>query len=238
MEETTKPLITCVTATYGRLSHLREALSCFLVQDYPNKELVILNNHPHPMKCDVEGVRVVNECGHPTLGHCRNRLIDFINGEYVNTWDDDDWWRPWHLSQCMEYIRKYKVRAWKPTFSWFNNNGKFTLLSNVMEASILIEVELIRKYKYKESAGDEHEPLMQGIHHVCRNDDVGERASYIYNWGNGLCHASGKINHPTESLQQRTEEWQSKHQDVGDILEPVPYSEIEEKIMKGIHDAK
>ena len=190
------------------------------------------------MRCDIQGVRVINESGHPTLGHCRNRLVDFINGDYVNTWDDDDWWLPWHLSQCMEYIQKYGVQAWKPKFSWFNNGGKFSLISNVMEASILIKTDLVKKFRYKNSAGDEHEPLMLGIHNLCRNDDVGDKASYVYNWGNGLCHASGKVNHPTESLEQRTEEWKSKHQDVGGLLEPIDYTIIEERIKKGIDEFK
>ena len=51
-----KPLVSCLTATAGRFSVLREAVACFLAQDYPEKELVILNNHPTPLVCDLPGV--------------------------------------------------------------------------------------------------------------------------------------------------------------------------------------
>jgi glycosyltransferase involved in cell wall biosynthesis len=37
------PLISCIMPTYGRPEFLGEAVAMFLAQDYPEKELVILN---------------------------------------------------------------------------------------------------------------------------------------------------------------------------------------------------
>ena len=42
-----RPWVTCLCPTYGRFERLREALACFLAQDYPNRRLIILNDAPH-----------------------------------------------------------------------------------------------------------------------------------------------------------------------------------------------
>ena len=39
------PKVTCLCATRGRYQLLRSAISYFMLQDYPNKELIIFNNH-------------------------------------------------------------------------------------------------------------------------------------------------------------------------------------------------
>jgi glycosyltransferase involved in cell wall biosynthesis len=237
MENTNVPYVTCLTATYGRLSHLREAVSCFLAQDYPNKNLVILNNNPVPISCDLPGVKVINESGFQTLGMCRNRLIKEITGEYVNTWDDDDWWLSWHLSQAIEYIQKHNVKAWKPARSFGQNQTKGTwwYKGNAYEASMVVSSDLVREYGYKDDGmGDEHRPLLAGIKDKLRVDEVGiDRASYVYNWGNGLCHASGTLGSKKYTLEQRTKRWMDKHIDVEGELVPVDYSEIKKKINEG-----
>ena len=58
------PKVTCLCATKGRFSALRQSVSFFLLQDYPNKELLIFNNSEVPInahpKLAAQGVRVVN----------------------------------------------------------------------------------------------------------------------------------------------------------------------------------
>ena len=49
--------VTCLCPTYGRFERLRDAVACFLVQDYPAKRLLILNDAP-------ERIRFV----HPAIG--------------------------------------------------------------------------------------------------------------------------------------------------------------------------
>jgi cellulose synthase/poly-beta-1,6-N-acetylglucosamine synthase-like glycosyltransferase len=58
-------LVSCVCPTYNRPPHyhhlLEEAIESFLRQDYPNKELIVLNDCPgQELICDGPGVRVVN----------------------------------------------------------------------------------------------------------------------------------------------------------------------------------
>src|SRR5687768_14508500 len=107
-------------ATHGRYEKVCETLACFLDQDYPHRELVILNNHPVPLEYDHPLVRIYNEPKYPSLGHCRDRLLELARGEFVRTWDDDDLYLPWTLSQGVGHI-PVDAAAWKPARSWWVN---------------------------------------------------------------------------------------------------------------------
>lgn len=210
------PKISCLTSTYGRLSKLNEAVSCFLNQDYENKQLIILNNHPIPLNCDFPNVIIYNEPIYPTLGDCRNRLIDLADGEFIRTWDDDDLYFPWTLSQGIKYIENKS--SWKPKKSWFWTKDKSPeLAENVFEAAMLIRTDIAKKYKYlSNSGGNEHETLLKGLEREngCHNDDVGLLASYVYRWGWGMWHISGSLGQP--NIEERTKNWEEHNKDVQD----------------------
>lgn len=206
------PLVSCLTATYGRFSVLQEALDCFLKQDYKNKELIILNNHPEPIRCNLPQVVVINDPGHPTLGDCRNALLELASGELLRTWDDDDLYLPWAISQGVARI--CDAEAWKPMYSWGWNVGenKITLDENVFEASITFRTDVVKRYGYQPSGGDEHNPLMQNIKFVV--EEVGANgASYCYRWGTRYYRISGTLG--SGSIEDRTRIWMDANQDTG-----------------------
>jgi glycosyltransferase involved in cell wall biosynthesis len=211
-----KPLISCCTSTYGRLSKLSETVSCFLDQDYDNKELIILNNHPLTLECNLPDIKIYNEPIYPTLGDCRNRLIELANGEFIRTWDDDDLYFPWTLSQGIENIKDSP--AWKPKKSWFWMKYKEPeLAENVFEAAMLVRTDVAKKYGYlSKSGGNEHETLIKGIDKEggCYNDDMGIMASYVYRWGWGMWHISGSLG--SDNIENRTKTWTKHNNDVGD----------------------
>lgn len=208
--------IQCLTATYGRLSKLSEVVSCFLDQDYEKKELIILNNHPNPLQCSFSNVKIYNEPVYPTLGDCRNRLIELADGDFIRTWDDDDLFLPWTISQGIEYIKNYP--AWKPKKSWFWHKEKPPeLAENVFEAAMIVRTDIAKKYGYLlQSGGNEHETLLKGIDKEggCKIDDVANQASYCYRWGWGEWHISGSLG--SNSIENRTKTWKEHNQDVGD----------------------
>lgn len=242
------PLISCLMATHGRYSKVCETLTCFLQQTYPNRELVILNNHPVPLRFVHPLVRILNEPGHPSLGHCRTRLLTLAEGEFIRTWDDDDLYLPWTLMQCYENIGD--AAAWKPARSWFlNGNDLPRLCGNAMEASILFRTEAVRKHGYGAGCcGDEHLTLLHG---VARHDggiqqkEMGIWSSYGYRWGQGMHHASGAMHVPAD---QRTAAWMRKNQDIsheplvpadmtrwwGKISDAVPEEEKAEWLTKAV----
>lgn len=210
-------LVCCLTSTYGRLSMLNEVVTCFLEQDYENKKLIILNNHPVPLTCNFPNVIIYNEPIYPTLGDCRNRLIDLAEGEFIRTWDDDDLYMPWSIRQGVENIGDNA--AWKPRKSWFwRKSCKPELADNVFEAATLIHIDVAKKYRYLAvSGGNEHDTLLKGIdiEGGCKNKDMGLMASYVYRWGWGMWHISGTLGGKL-TIEQRTKDWRDHHNDVQD----------------------
>ena len=102
----TTPTVTCLCPTYGRLECLRDALACFLLQDYPGKRLLIMNDAAIPIYCDgLEEVLVINVAARmQTLGHKRQALLKCAQTDGVAHWDDDDLYLPWHLSSLTERL--------------------------------------------------------------------------------------------------------------------------------------
>ncbi|RYD67789.1 MAG: glycosyltransferase family 2 protein, partial [Verrucomicrobiaceae bacterium] len=106
------PLISCVMPTYGRPDYVNEAIRMFLDQDYPNKELVILNDCVgQNFTCDLPpeaGVRVINHPERfPSLGDKRNACIGLAQGEFIAIWDDDDVYLPWRLSHSFRMMKAH-----------------------------------------------------------------------------------------------------------------------------------
>jgi rfaE bifunctional protein nucleotidyltransferase chain/domain len=210
-------------ATYGRYARVCESLACFLWQDWPNRHLWILNNHPVPLHFDHPLVTVLNEGGaHPTLGHARNRLLEFADGEFVRTHDDDDLWMPWAFSQGVERIGA--AAAWKPTRSWWFDGYtqkdapldqlRFELAANVMEASVTWRTDFVRRVGYFNGEGEEHKSLFEALGQAgVGQHEMDSWAGYCYRWGCGEWHVSGTIGNG-KSAEERAEDWKRHNTDV------------------------
>lgn len=118
MSET--PLISCIMPTYGRPGYLGEAVEMFLAQDYPAKELILLNDCPgQTFRCELPGVQVVNvPRRYPSLGEKRNAAIEMSAGEIIAVWDDDDVHLPWRLSFSMSEMRRLRTEFYRPAEFW------------------------------------------------------------------------------------------------------------------------
>ncbi|HME08827.1 MAG TPA: glycosyltransferase family A protein [Bryobacteraceae bacterium] len=110
------PLISCVMPTYGRPNYVDEAVGMFVQQDYPAKELVILNDCPGQVfHSDRADVRVINyDTRFPTLGEKRNVSVEFAQGEYIAVWDDDDAYLPWRLSFSYSELQRLRTPFYRP----------------------------------------------------------------------------------------------------------------------------
>lgn len=122
------PLVSCICLTYNRPPDrqylVEEAIESFLRQDYPNKELIVLNDCPgQELVCDAPGVRVINVSQrYPTLGDKHNAAIQMSQGELIAIWDDDDINLPWRLSYSVE--RLGSADYFNPRAYWFiDGNG-------------------------------------------------------------------------------------------------------------------
>ncbi len=109
-------LVSCTMPTYGRPAYVGEAVAMFLADDYPNKELILLNDCPgQTFEFDHPRVRVINEPSRfPTLGDKRNACIEAAAGEIIAIVDDDDVYLPWRLSLTVEQMLRRDTPFYRP----------------------------------------------------------------------------------------------------------------------------
>lgn len=209
-----KPLVSCLMTTYGRFECVERSIASWLLQDYTNKELVILNTAEKPLILGEElknkGIRVYNGTTihgtnkpYTNVGQVRADIIKLAFGDYYICWDDDDLFLPWHISQGMDYILSNGKRAYMPKFSYYTGDGgnTFELAKNSMEASCIVHIDEIKKYGFHNSDGDEHLTWRTGLVQEGKLDEnvsVTPFESYLYIWGEEIAphKQSGSIGHP------------------------------------------
>jgi glycosyltransferase involved in cell wall biosynthesis len=89
------PLVSCIMPTYNRRSFVPLALAAFDAQDYPHRELLVIDDGSDPVGDLVEGragVRYVRLDRRATIGAKRNLACAQAAGAIIAHWDDDDWY--------------------------------------------------------------------------------------------------------------------------------------------------
>jgi glycosyltransferase involved in cell wall biosynthesis len=127
------PKVSCICPTFGRTEYLGEAIWHFLGQDYPNKELIILNdNKDITYECDIPNVVVVNKSEiYPSLGLKRNAASELATGHFLVPWDDDDIHLPHRISSLVTGIKERTARAfYTPPFVFFHTRGQKAYLKS------------------------------------------------------------------------------------------------------------
>ncbi len=93
--DTAWPLVSCIMPTYNRRQFVPQALQHFLRQDYPNRELIIVDDGQDPIGDLSEGlpnVRYLRLPSRSSIGAKRNLACQHAQGELIAHWDDDDWY--------------------------------------------------------------------------------------------------------------------------------------------------
>jgi glycosyltransferase involved in cell wall biosynthesis len=90
------PLVTCIMPTYERRRYVPQALQSFLKQDYPNRQLIIVDDGKDAIGDLVEGLPNVRyfHIARTSIGAKRNLACSHAAGEIIAHWDDDDWYSP------------------------------------------------------------------------------------------------------------------------------------------------
>ncbi|RYY37574.1 MAG: glycosyltransferase family 2 protein [Sphingobacteriaceae bacterium] len=101
MPENNIPLVSCIMPTYNRRQFIPHAIAYFLRQDYPNKELVIIDDGTDKVKDIIPAgpnIRYYTLKEKITLGAKLNMACQYAQGSIVAHWDDDDWYAPNRIS--------------------------------------------------------------------------------------------------------------------------------------------
>jgi glycosyltransferase involved in cell wall biosynthesis len=95
------PRVSCIMPTRDRRRFVPLAIDYFLRQDYPNRELIVVDDGRERiadlLPADVR-VRYV-ATPKASIGAKRNAALREASGAYVAHWDDDDWYAPGRLSR-------------------------------------------------------------------------------------------------------------------------------------------
>ena len=89
-----QPLVSCLMLTYNRRHLLPVALASYLAQNWPHKELIVIDDgedHVGDLFSDVPSLVYIHTVRQPTVAHKLNLACEIANGEYLATFDDDDW---------------------------------------------------------------------------------------------------------------------------------------------------
>jgi hypothetical protein len=122
------PLVTAVMITgmhQARYSLAKIAINCFKHQTYPNKELLIINHGGESLSDPDNRVREirVKKARYDTVGDLRNMGLQNANGEYLISWDDDDWHHPKRIEIQMDSRDKNSAVLLKNRIHYSFKNG-------------------------------------------------------------------------------------------------------------------
>lgn len=113
------PLVACIMPTANRREHVRRAIDLFLAQDYPRKQLFVVEDGGEKNVDVARGAGVVYVYlgdEHRSVGEKRNYAcamlakIPTLDDALIAHWDDDDWSLPQRLSTQVETMTKAKAR--------------------------------------------------------------------------------------------------------------------------------
>lgn len=102
-------LVSCIMPTHNRRHFVAQAIAYFLRQDYPAKELVVVDDGSDPVGDLIpadERIRYLRLAGRATVGAKRNLAVARARGEILAHWDDDDWHAPHRLRYQVEVLQR------------------------------------------------------------------------------------------------------------------------------------
>lgn len=96
-----KPLVTIVTATHNGERYLKEAIESVIVQDYPNKEYLIINDASTDKTAEIlenyekkyPWIRIITNDKNLERSLSRNLGIQQAGGDFIAFLDDDDFFK-------------------------------------------------------------------------------------------------------------------------------------------------
>ncbi|HEV2914380.1 MAG TPA: glycosyltransferase [Pyrinomonadaceae bacterium] len=89
------PLVSCIMPTYNRRPFLSQAIEYFKRQDYPRRELIIVDDGTDAIGKLIPrdpSIRYIHLPDKRSIGAKRNRACEAARGQLIILWDDDDWY--------------------------------------------------------------------------------------------------------------------------------------------------
>eukprot|EP01087_Luapelamoeba_hula_P001153 TRINITY_DN1089_c0_g1_i1.p1 TRINITY_DN1089_c0_g1~~TRINITY_DN1089_c0_g1_i1.p1 ORF type:complete len:360 (-),score=49.11 TRINITY_DN1089_c0_g1_i1:63-1142(-) len=167
------PLVSVIIPTHDRPEFLAQALRQIKSQDYPNIEVVVVDDSEKPLviSADEMSIKVIRLADRKSIGEKRNLGAANANGKVIVHWDDDDYFRSHRITSQVTPILKGDVHmtvlehhfyfvATTSTFyriqrsvSWGPHFGTFAYSRSVFEAGVRYpDTSLAEDYSFAELA--------------------------------------------------------------------------------------
>lgn len=127
-----QPLVSIIIPTYNCGDFIAEAVQSVIDQDYPEKEIIIINDGSTDDTCAVlkrfgDAINVINQKNYGETA-ARNVGVRTARGDYIAFLDADDVWLPRKLTRQVRYLEAHPEagvvytawRNWEPS-----SDGKF-----------------------------------------------------------------------------------------------------------------
>jgi glycosyltransferase involved in cell wall biosynthesis len=98
--------------TYNRRAFVPHAIRYFLRQDYPNKELIIIDDGTDSIEdivSGIPGIRYYRLRQKITIGAKLNMACEYAKGNIIANWNDDDWYAPRRLQYQVDTLNQYDI---------------------------------------------------------------------------------------------------------------------------------
>ena len=108
-----KPLVSCVLVTKDRPAFCRQALRCFSAQDYPDKEIIVVDDGAASIEALCAGVpnlTYIRLTAAAPTGTKLNLGIEAARGDILQKLDDDDFYAPGFLSAAVARLIRARRR--------------------------------------------------------------------------------------------------------------------------------
>jgi glycosyltransferase involved in cell wall biosynthesis len=137
------PLASCVMVTGGRPEFVTQAIHYFRRQDYPSKELVIVDDGPVDMSARFTDPDICYRYlpARESIGAKRNRGCELTRGTFIAQWDDDDWYGAERLSRQVQPLLddRADVSGLRVGAIWDLDRGKFWRCSDDLHRRMFVE---------------------------------------------------------------------------------------------------
>lgn len=120
------PLVSCMMPTCDRRAWVAQAIAYFGRQDYPERELLVLDDGGDRVEDLVPAdprIRYVPLDRKLVLGEKRNRACELARGEIIVHWDDDDWQAPHRLSYQVGELERHGAGVCGPSRVLYFDGG-------------------------------------------------------------------------------------------------------------------
>jgi O-antigen biosynthesis protein len=108
-EPAAEALVSCIMPTHNRRAFIPSALQCFLAQDHPELELIVVDDGDDPigdLLPDDPRIRYFRLPARLTVGAKRNFACEQARGAIIAHWDDDDWYPSSRISTQVAALRE------------------------------------------------------------------------------------------------------------------------------------